>query len=240
MGIGRREFLKLFGAGMATLSADPASAISVLDDQYVNWKLGIAFRKPKGWTFADVKEVGAEPNVQIFRAGLSVEAPYRVEQMSDSDDSDLTPELIESAALPILTISRDRPSASAGKFTPRVTIHMDRFLCGYLETIPDVSEVEMPPLENLTANNKSGARMLKDFRVTSPPTSVRVSECDAAESTVEYLLEHENIRQPTRVRVRALAIFQRPAFYTIRMHDSPYDPDTTFDYTPFVESIKIV
>ena len=32
----------------------------------------------------------------------------------------------------------------------------------------------MPPLENLAANNKSDASRLKDFRVTSPPTSVRV------------------------------------------------------------------
>ena len=56
MGIGRREFLQLFGVGIAA-ARNPAAAIAILDDQYINRRLGIAFEKPNGWVFANVKQM---------------------------------------------------------------------------------------------------------------------------------------------------------------------------------------
>jgi hypothetical protein len=219
MGIGRRQFLLLFGASIGALAANPSSAIVILDDQYVNRKLGIAFRKPKGWTFADVKEMGE------VQAG----------QILDLDDPDMARELVDSYELPVLTISRDRLSSNSNRFTPGVTIYLDRF-----EFLASFPQVQIPPLENLGNDIERCESLLKDFRVTSPPKLACVSECDAAEYTASFVFEHKNIK-PIRVRMLTLAVFQNPAFYTIRMHDSPYaSPDTTFDYRLFVESVRMV
>lgn len=57
MGIGRREFLRLFGTAIAAASANPSAAITIRDDQYINRRLGIAFQKPNGWVFSDVKQM---------------------------------------------------------------------------------------------------------------------------------------------------------------------------------------
>jgi len=141
-GIGRREFLQLFGGALATLTANASSAIAVLDDQYINRKLGIAFRKPHGWTFAD-----------------------------------------------------------------------------------DIESCQS---------------MLKDFSVTSPPRPTRISQSEAAEYYATFVFEHENM-QRTPVRMRTLAIYQGPAFYTLRLYDSPdAESDLVLDYTSFVESVKMV
>lgn len=82
MGIGRREFLQLFGTAIATLTSNPNSEIAIVDEQYVNRKLGIAFRKPPEWTFADDKEMGDVSAGQIL----------------DLDDPALARELIDVVA----------------------------------------------------------------------------------------------------------------------------------------------
>ena len=214
MGIGRREFLKLFGGAIATQS----SAIHILDDLYVNWKLGIAFRKPHGWTFGDVQEMGKVVAGQIL----------------DFDDVDLATELADSAELPILTISKDRLSADADRFTPGITIYLD-----FIEDFPGDVEIE-PAFENVSGDIHSCELMLKDFRVTSSPQPTQISECDAVEYGAAFVFEHENM-EPTPVRMRTLTIYQIPAIYTLRMYDSPIsEPNLIFDYTPFVNSVKLV
>jgi len=230
VGIGRREFLKLFGGTLAALTANPSSAIAIFDDQYINRKLGIAFHKPQGWTFADVKEMGE------VRAG----------QILDLEDTELARELVESSRLPILTISKDKLSSRANRFTPGVTIFSDRI--EFPDDFPeefhddglDFFELEIPALKIAVADIESCQSMLKDFRVMSALTPNQVSECDAAEYRATFVFEHENMR-PTPVRMRTLVIYQRPAIYTLRMYDSPCSgPELTFDYTSFVEGVKMV
>jgi hypothetical protein len=222
MGIGRREFLQLFGGTLAALTVNSSSAIAIRDDHYINRKLGIAFIKPHGWTFADVKQMGE------VQAG----------QILDLDDSDLARELAESAELPVLTISKDQLSAAADRFTPGVTIYYDHFR--FLDYLPDSIEVKVPLLEHARVDIDSCQSMLKHFRVASAPRSRRVSQCDAAEYEATFLFEHENMR-PTPVRMRTLTVYQRPAIYTLRMYDAlTSDPDMRFDYTSFMESIKMV
>lgn len=220
MGIGRRQFLQLFGATITGLTANPSRAIAIVNDQYVNRKLGIAFSKPQGWTFADVKEMGEVREGQIL----------------DLDDADLVRELAGSAELPILTISKDRLSAQTSQFTPGVTIYLDRF--EWLKAFS--GKWEVPPLENAIADTEHCESMFKDFQVVCPPKETTISECDAAEYTARFLFEHVNM-QPTRVRMQTLAVYQSPAYYTLRMFDSPFaGTDMEFDYSSFVESVRIV
>lgn len=221
MGIGRREFMRLFGGTLASITADPSSAVAILDDLYVNRKLGIAFRKPFGWSFADVMEMGR------VQAG----------QILDLEDTELARQLVESKERPILTISKDTLSAKAKRFTPGVTIFLDRF--DELDAALPGAELKLPPIENLNQDIESCRLILKDFRIVSDPVPRRVSECDAAEYHASFVFEHENMR-PTEVRMRSLVICQGPKFYTLRMYDSLDEPDCRFDYGPFVDSVRMV
>jgi len=220
MGIGRREFLRLFSSGIATVAAGSSNAIAIHDDQYVNWRLGIAFQKPSEWVFADAKQMGE------VKAG----------QVLDLDDLALSREIIESVDLPILTISRDGISSDANRFTPGVAVFLDRVT---LESSND-DERFVAPIESMTTDADSCNTVLKNFRVLSSPLARRVSGCDAAEYEASFVFEHKNM-QPTPVRMKTLAINQGAAFYTLRMYDSPYVCDgLEFDYTTFIASVKMV
>jgi hypothetical protein len=218
MGIGRREFLRLFNAGIAA-AATPTAAIAILNNQYINRRLGIAFEKPEGWEFADVKQM----------------ADVKAGQVLDLDDVELSRMIVQSAELPILTISKEAISASSDRFTPGVTIYLDRIA-------PDESSDPdaLPPIETLKLDADLCEAILKDFSVTSQPTATTVSFCDAAQYDASFTFEHDNMK-PTPVRMRTLVVDQSTAFYTLRMYDSPYlGGSMTFDYSSFLASVRMV
>ena len=218
MGIGRREFLGVVGATLAAV-VNPTAAVAVVENRYINRRLGIAFQKPDDWVFSDVKQMGE------VRAG----------QVLAIDDLELAKEIIEAEKLPILTVSKEKLSANAENFTPGVTIYLDR-LASDEETVDD----ELSPVQFLELDILSCAFMLKAFRVTASPEKCRVSECDAALSTANFTFEHQNLK-PTPVRMRTLVIDQGTALYTLRMFDAPdIGDEMCFDFEPFIESVKMV
>lgn len=106
MGIGRREFLTLFGTTLVVCATQSTQAIAVLDGWYINRKLGIAFRSPEGWFFSDMKDMGE------VKAG----------QLLDLDDQELVQKIIEDTELPILAISKTPITPESYEFSPGITI----------------------------------------------------------------------------------------------------------------------
>src|SRR5688572_7885271 len=102
MGLGRRAFLRIFGTALASLAVTPNRTIAILGDDYVNRKLGVAFRKPPGWIFSDVREMGEVARGQIL-------------QLNDPESLD---EFWPNRELPVLTLARDAISSAADRFTP--------------------------------------------------------------------------------------------------------------------------
>lgn len=219
MGIGRREFLGLFGSAIAASVAVPSKAIAFVDDYYVNRRLGIAFQKPHDWVFADVKQMGDMKEGQIL----------------DLADLERSREIIDAVELPILTISKEELSTDAGNFTPGISVYLDRLALGEtLETEPD------DYLKELMHDIVSNAEILKDFDVSSYPENITVCGSDGAEYEASFLFEHENMT-PTPVRMKTMTIDQGTAYYTIRMYDSPMvGGEMAFDFAEFVRSIKLV
>ncbi len=83
--------------------------------------------------------------------------------------------------------------------------------------------------------------ILKDFTELSPPKRKQVSGCPAGEYTASFQFEHVSLSAPVSVRARTLIILQDPAWYTVRMYDSPYLGGTfKYDYTDFVNNIRLV
>lgn len=220
MGIGRRELLRQFGAGIAAAAGNSLSAVAIVDDYYVNRRLGIAFEKPRGWIFAGIREMGE------VKAG----------QILDLDDLELSREAVDSVELPIVAISRDRLSGDAERFTPGVTVYLEDIAGG-----PGGDDNERFDLIRcFSADVSFCAAVLKDFRVRSASLVTEVSACNAIEYEAAWVFEHENML-PTPVRMKTLVIDHGTALYTLRMYDSPYaGTEFEFDYSSFIASVRMV
>jgi hypothetical protein len=218
MGIGRREFLRRFGAGIAA-AANSTAAIAIADNRYINRRLGIAFEKPPEWVFSDVKQM----------------ADVKAGQILDFDDPELSRLIVETIEVPILTISQETISADSDRFTPGVAVNLDRFTPEEA-SLPDA----LSPVESLEFDSEACADIFKDFRSISPVTPSSISACDAAQYDATFIFEHKKM-SPVPVRMKTLVIDQLTAFYTIRMFDSPHLGGTlVFDYSPFIASIRMV
>lgn len=223
MGIGRRTFVKTFSAALVSLAAAPARAAGIFDDCYVNRELGVAFRKPPGWLFSDVREWAEIKKGEI----LCQKNPNHSEAWTPSD----TP--------PILTIAPEPITARCKTFAPGINFFAESLGLPARGTSRGV-EIEWPM--KITADAlKAHRRSYRDWRLTVPLAKCRVSNCDAADYTATFLFEHKRLAKPVPVRMWTLCIWQKPTFYTVRMFDAAEAGDThRFDYRPFVESIRIV
>jgi hypothetical protein len=202
MGIGRREFLKLFGSALAAMSVSPNQAIAILNDLYVNWKLGIAFQKPSGWHFASVSQM----------AGLAAG------QILNLDDFNLSDEEMETARFllqpsdfgQLITISKEPFTSSTDRFGPGIMIELD-----------DVREMVDGPFADAAQNDIVYCRtLLKRFEVLKDPEPCTISGCPAVDYLCTFLFENEKMSTPAQVNMRTLAIYQNPPAYVVRMYDS--------------------
>ena len=239
MGIGRREFIRIFGASLAAVAATPSDAVSLVDDLYLNRKLGMGFRRPDGWNFADVQEMGRVKKGQLLAI----------------DDEVVAGKLLESMHLPFVSVVR-RSETPEG-FTPSAQFYVVDDVPA-LEEVLDLGDALERLLGEFTGNDEAAddlpstlrklhddAKACKDFLrsfdVLSPPRRFQLSACDAAEYTASYLFEHSELAHPVRVRVRTIYVNHRIASYLIRLIDSPYGTrQDKFDFDAFVDSIRLV
>jgi hypothetical protein len=220
MGIGRRKFLQIFGSALAALSANVSPAVAVVDEVYINRKLGFAFRKPHGWHFGDVREMGKMKEGQLL----------------DLEDEELARQIVEEADLPIVAVAQTPILATATSFDPGVLFFVDR-----------LDEVDVPRIDEdfLTRLNDVevdyNAAILKHFEVLQQPVLKSVSGCPACEYFSAFTFEHSNFESASRVRMRSLVIFQDRMCYTIRMYDG-YEGDAskTYDYDQFIGDIRVM
>lgn len=70
MGIGRRDFLKVFGATIAAYAAGPLEPVVLGGEYYINRSLGLAFRRPPGWSYISIKEFPKLKHDQVIEDNL--------------------------------------------------------------------------------------------------------------------------------------------------------------------------
>jgi len=215
MGIGRREFLKVCGTALASLGPSATSAVTIWEDDYINRKLGIALRKPPGWHFGNVKEMGE------LKAGLIL----------NPDAPGLAQELLATCEDPILVITREPFSADSDSFGPGVTVFLE-----------DYNEALEGSHEQAVRDEILGSRaILPGYDLLEEPRPVSVSGCSAYEFRASFLFKHHKLKEPTPVNMRVLSVYQKPALYDIKMYDSPdLGPEYTFAYDDFVASVRLV
>lgn len=151
MGIGRREFLKLFGAVITTVASNPLQAVIVNDDLYVNRALGLAYRKPNGWHF------------------LSLEAFADIKEKQQLQDSETT-EKLKRGDDPIAIISQYHESSGI-TFSPSITIYVENFELHDGESLQEL----------VSTLSDTYAKALVDYKFVKRPKAVSVSGCEASE-----------------------------------------------------------
>jgi hypothetical protein len=208
MGLGRREFIRLVTSAVAGFTLAPGEAVAVCNDLYVNRHFGIAFTKPKGWFFGDIKEMGRVKDGQVLAV----------------DDPDVSELIRDIVGLPIVSVAIDQISGDATRFRPGFHVFVDPADgCDF-------------PLMHAATDPIANRKILREFQVLEEPRNCVVSDCPAAKYTSSFLFEHEQLSSPTRVRMCTLICSTRSYYYTLRMYDSPYTNDT-FDYSDLESSI---
>lgn len=235
MGIGRREFLAMFGAMLAEVSLTRSQAVCLFDDAYVNRRLGIGFSKPTGWEFDSVKQMGTVKQGQLLDVG----------------DPELSRSILDSIDLPFVAVSYASQSikgqsksaqfylASHPAETEAESRLVSELLHAAFEKEPERSSNPQfsAPMQKVRQDWQACRELLAEFRVTSLPEETRLSNCEAAEYTASYLFEHEQLPAPRRVYVRTIAVEHRAFFYLIRLVNSEDQP---FDFSDFVSTIRLI
>ena len=162
MGIGRRKFLKLFGAVIASAASNPLQAVIVQGDLYINRALGLAYKKPRGWhfvtleAFADIKEK---------------------QQVIDCETS----EILKNCADPVAIMSQHHESSDI-TFSPSITLYVENFelhegenLQKLVSTLSDVY-----------------SKALVDYQFVDLPKAISVSGCEASEYMSTFVHQQDN------------------------------------------------
>jgi hypothetical protein len=226
MGIGRRKFLQLFGATLTMLALQPSEAVAILDDLYINRKLGLAFRKPDGWCFVDIRKMGEIAKGQELDIdGLDADALFQDEK-----------------ELPLVAITQDELSAQGREFMPSINFYLHRRdeIAFLVEAMQHLGAT-FPPAENAVNEIHAFSKILPEFEVLSEPVERCISDCRAAHYSFACEFRHENLDKPVRIRVQNLSIIHLPLWHRVNMIDSPYiGKDTTAEFESFVDGLRLV
>jgi hypothetical protein len=234
MGIGRREFLRIFGSSLAALAASPTDAASVHGELYLNRRLGVGFEKPAGWEFVDVKTMGTMQKGTL----LAIEDDVRASA------------ILELMDLPFVTVAQ--PTEESTPVSPCIHFVLidgdDPFnmLAELAHDLEDLlSEEEGKPvssrsrmLQRLDDDIDANTELFRSYRVSSAPREFSLSKCDAAEYTASYLFEHQDLQNPAEVRQRTIYVKHRDASYLIRLVDCPAER-LVVDFDPFIKTIVL-
>ena len=181
MGIGRRDFLKAFGAAIATFATRPLQPVVTGGDYYINRSLGLALRQPPGWTYLSLKEFPDLKHAQV---------------LEDGDISDL----LLSGSEPYLVMNRLNP-ARPGRVGASMTAYAEEFSFEGTESLAQIPQLIATTL----------AKALKDYELLGQGRVFPISGVDSIEYFSRFQFNTRELsamaRQRSVVTVRGGAIF---------------------------------
>jgi hypothetical protein len=181
MGIGRRDFLKAFGATIAAYAAGPLQPVVLGDAFYINRSLGLAFRQPPGWGYLSLKEFPQLKHAQVL------------------EDDVISSELL-SGADPFVAMTRPEPARRDD---------VGASMTAYAEEFAFEPGESLSKLPRMTATVLS--RVLKDYELLGEGELISVSGVQSIEYFARFQFITGDLSVPARQRtvagVRGGAIF---------------------------------
>jgi hypothetical protein len=212
----------------SVLDAEAASPLdaSMVGDLYLNRRLGLAFRRPDGWTFEGATEA---PHIEMGSAfdakgGMGATALWRVR-----DDF---PALVTLAAP-----RGDEGIAQGGSREPRptITIYSEGLCSDDTAWINGEFSLHTFVEQDLPGIAASRGR----FRLETRPRSTSLSGRHAVEYRASYAHYVEGSATPVRARERALYVAQCPEIFAVRMIDFPWQASNlAFVFDEFIASLS--
>ncbi len=220
MGVGIKEFLRSVSQALGKLAIDPLKSIILNGDVYVNKKLGILFKKPKGWNFVAVKDFGRMKNEQYIGEGLDMSAEEIWDDLGD----------------PICIATKyytDAPEYK-GIFSPTITLN--------ITPKKELEHLGPQTFEEVLELSEQGvAMLLKDFKVVKRYEPTLISNCKFYEHDAEYLFEHVEIDESLKVELKVLQAEHNGFYYAFNCHQSKIQNQyADKEFEDFKKSIKLI
>jgi hypothetical protein len=232
MGIGRREFLAQFGAAIAFLTTTSGALAAVVGDLYLNRRHGIAFRKPSGWTFQDLRDVGTSKEAMVLEFdGLTPELwveALRSEPMFAA--------FVVVADMRVARTLTDE-AGDIDRIAPGISVHYE----GTWATDGPDPAAPFSLEAFVTRDLALFAEGYRDFRLARPPRSIELSSCAAIEYVATYRYVQVRLPHAVPMRERVVYVYQGPAIYSIRMFDYPkVAPTLGYDFDAFLSTVRVL
>jgi hypothetical protein len=181
MGIGRRDFLKAFGATIAAYAAGPLQPVVLGGEHYINRSLGLAFKQPVGWSYISVKEFPRLKHDQVV-------------------EDNLISEMLLSGSDPYVAMSRPDP-ARPGVLPASMTAFAEEFFFEEGESLPEVPAIIAKAME----------LVLEDYELIGQSKIITVSGAESVEYYSRFRFVTSKFsalaRQRSVVGIRGGAIF---------------------------------
>ena len=229
MGLGRRDFLKLMGTTVASIIASPIlNSVIITDDLYFNRKLGIALKKPSGWYFNDVLDMGEVGKGQIL----------------DLEDKELAKKILDD--VPIVCMTKVPLAFPGQDFTPGINVYLDvrsnrNSSTEESDFVKRLFTNIQEPLRSVRKDILANGHVCRKFKVLAKEECFQVSKYPAVHYVSSFLFEHQEMKIPVKVRMSTLLVMQDHFYYWFRMYDAPSrGKKFIVDFSPFINSIVMV
>ncbi len=212
MSFERRDFLKLLGLSASATALGPIAVVWVDDDLYVNRRLGLRLRKPKGWHFLSIREMGQLKN----------------EQQLVTTDEKFMRDLLDDIGLPLVSMSQ---AAVQEESDPQIHLWVE----------PDDGKPSDVVKTHQATYNTVYAPLLKDFRFEQRAKAITFAGHDASECVVRFTYEGKNgFTEP--VRLRSIFFPRGEVNYTINMGDNlaGWSDEVTQKFESVLASVEFV
>lgn len=186
----------MIGVATAGLALPPSFAVVANNEIYVNKKLGIAFRIPKGWYFYSVQKMDEMYDSQI----LKPDAPHLEEYFE------------ELKSQPLVSIGMHPPDEEGRKqFSPSIVLRLE------------AKDEDIEFVDIINDSNSYLESITNGFRAIENRAESRICGYRALHGKYGYLFEAEGM-DSTPIIGRSCIIELQSHYYTFNMYNN--DPET--------------
>ncbi|MCE2790869.1 MAG: hypothetical protein ACK493_03155 [Planctomycetota bacterium] len=228
IGIGRRTFLRAFGAALLALPQGPSPSVLFSGPYYINRGVGLGFKIPPNWSVLTAADLGEIDCLAMFSSEFRAQIAEYVDNSQKpivALKSDLNPDCTIEI---YLTARQTEPHPLDEMFN-----NLRFFKNGGARPKKSFSPLMLKIREDWQFN-----RIARDnYRVSGLPTDFLISNCPATEYTATFDFLPPALSSAKRMRCRTVYVIHHEVAYWIRLLDTA---DCLESFDPFLETVRLI